>query len=113
MAALNESFGMSGWVALVLHAVGVEVYVRLPFVPFLSAFRLGGFWLTIPMQLHLTPGEARRLRRVSYERQVRAGFRRPGKAGLVAGHGDVHEGGSVGGEEVEMGRKGRGVGEEA
>lgn len=27
MAALNESFGMSGWVAFVLHAIGVEVYV--------------------------------------------------------------------------------------
>lgn len=27
-AALNESFGMAGWIALVLHAIGVEVYVR-------------------------------------------------------------------------------------
>lgn len=34
MAALNESFGMSGWVALVLHAVGVEVYVRFAMLPF-------------------------------------------------------------------------------
>lgn len=65
------------------------------------------------MQLHLTPGEARRLRRVSYERQVGAGFRRPGRAGLVAGHEDVHEGSLVGGEEVEMGKKGGGGGEGA
>lgn len=27
MAALNESFGMSGWVAFTLHAIGVETYV--------------------------------------------------------------------------------------
>lgn len=27
MAALNESFGMSGWVAFTLHAIAVEVYV--------------------------------------------------------------------------------------
>lgn len=27
MAALNESFGMSGWVAFALHAIGVEVHV--------------------------------------------------------------------------------------
>lgn len=26
-AALNESFGMSGWIALTLHAIGVEAYV--------------------------------------------------------------------------------------
>lgn len=26
-AALNESFGMSGWVNFTLHAIGVEVYV--------------------------------------------------------------------------------------
>jgi hypothetical protein len=28
-AAMNMSFGMAGWLALTLHAFGVEVYVRL------------------------------------------------------------------------------------
>lgn len=30
MSAMNMSFGMAGWLALGLHAVGVEVYVSLP-----------------------------------------------------------------------------------
>ena len=34
-------------------------------------------------QLHLTPRETERLRQVSYERQVKAGFKRPGRAGLT------------------------------
>lgn len=80
---------------------------------FLFLFCVGRFELTRSVQLHLTPGEARRLRRVSYERQVGAGFRRPGRAGLVAGHEDVHEGSLVGGEEVEMGKKSGRGGEEA
>lgn len=36
------------------------------------------------MQLRLTPAESDRLRRVSYERQLERGFKRPGYAGLVA-----------------------------
>lgn len=28
MAAINMTFGMAGWVALAIHAFGVEVYVR-------------------------------------------------------------------------------------
>ncbi|KAF2642175.1 hypothetical protein P280DRAFT_449706 [Massarina eburnea CBS 473.64] len=58
-AALNMSFGMALWVALAMHAVGVEVY------------------------LHLTPKEAERLRNVSYQRQLEAGMRNPGSAGLT------------------------------
>ena len=34
-------------------------------------------------QLHLTPKESERLRQVSYQRQLEAGFRNPGHAGLV------------------------------
>lgn len=30
MSAMNMSFGMAGWLALALHAIGVEVYVSLP-----------------------------------------------------------------------------------
>jgi hypothetical protein len=34
-------------------------------------------------QLHLTPREAERLRNVSYQRQLEAGMKNPGSAGLV------------------------------
>jgi hypothetical protein len=59
-AALNLAFGMALWVALALHAAGVEIY------------------------LHLTPREAQRLRLVSYQKQLEAGMRNPGSAGLTA-----------------------------
>jgi len=65
MSAMNITFGMAGWLALGLHAIGVEVY------------------------LHLTPRESERLRQVSYERQVEAGFKNAGHAGLIARHSDV------------------------
>lgn len=35
------------------------------------------------MYLRLTPKESERLRRVSYEKQLEAGYRSPGSAGLV------------------------------
>lgn len=50
---------MSGVLALFLHAVCVEIYLRL------------------------TPRESERLRQVSYERQLERGFKDPGSAGLV------------------------------
>ncbi|KAJ4398910.1 hypothetical protein N0V91_009864 [Didymella pomorum] len=59
-AALNVNFGMALWLAFVIHAVGIEVY------------------------LHLTPREAERLRQVSYTRQLEAGMHNPGSAGLTA-----------------------------
>ncbi|KAF1939940.1 hypothetical protein EJ02DRAFT_351162 [Clathrospora elynae] len=59
-AVLNVSFGMALWLSIAMHAVGVEVY------------------------LHLTPREAQRLRLVSYQRQLEAGMRNPGSAGLTA-----------------------------
>lgn len=59
-AALGMTFGMAIWVALWLHAVGIETY------------------------LHLTPKETERLRRVSYQRQMEAGIKMPGSAGLTA-----------------------------
>lgn len=58
-ASLRMSFGMALWMALLLHAVGVEIYLRL------------------------TPRESERLRNVSYERQLEAGSKAPGSAGLV------------------------------
>lgn len=57
--ALALSFPMALWIALVMHAVGVEIYLRL------------------------TPREAERLRTVSYQRQMEAGLTPPGHAGLV------------------------------
>ncbi|KAL1800803.1 hypothetical protein ACET3X_001145 [Alternaria dauci] len=59
-AALNVVFGMALWVSFALHAFGVELY------------------------LHLTPKEAQRLRQISYQRQLEAGLRNPGSAGLTA-----------------------------
>ncbi|KAF2827948.1 hypothetical protein CC86DRAFT_347820 [Ophiobolus disseminans] len=59
-AALSMSFGMAIWLATAIHAIGVEVY------------------------LHLTPREAQRLRQVSYQRQLEAGMRNPGSAGLTS-----------------------------
>ena len=59
-ASLGLSFGMALWLALILHLVGVEIY------------------------LALTPRESNRLRQVSYERQMEQGFRHPGSAGLTA-----------------------------
>ncbi|KAK6080983.1 hypothetical protein SCUP515_03125 [Seiridium cupressi] len=59
-AAFNMVFGSAAWLAFALHAVGIEIY------------------------LHLTPAEAERLRNVSYQRQMEAGMRHPGRSGLTA-----------------------------
>ncbi|KAK2058673.1 hypothetical protein LY76DRAFT_593072 [Colletotrichum caudatum] len=59
-AAVSLSFGMAFWLALAIHAVGVEIYLRL------------------------TPAEAERLRNVSYKRQLEAGMSPAGRAGLTA-----------------------------
>ncbi|KAK4449057.1 hypothetical protein QBC34DRAFT_438491 [Podospora aff. communis PSN243] len=59
-AALNTGFGGAIWLALFIHAIGVEFY------------------------LQLTPAESERLRNVSYQRQVEAGMKHPGRAGLTA-----------------------------
>lgn len=40
-------------------------------------------------QLRLTPKESERLRQVSYQRQLEAGFKDAGHAGLVARHSSV------------------------
>lgn len=58
-AALGVSFGMGLWLSIILHALGVEIY------------------------LALTPAEGERLRNVSYERQLEAGYEHPGSAGLT------------------------------
>lgn len=59
-SAINTSFGASAYLAFLLHALAVELYLRL------------------------TPAETERLRRVSYERQKEAGMKNPGNAGLTA-----------------------------
>ncbi|OJD13436.1 hypothetical protein AJ78_06109 [Emergomyces pasteurianus Ep9510] len=59
-AAFGLSFGASLWLAFALHAIGIEIYLRL------------------------TPFEAERLRNVSYQRQQEAGMVNPGRAGLTA-----------------------------
>ncbi|KAL6156901.1 hypothetical protein ACJQWK_06740 [Exserohilum turcicum] len=59
-AALNVVFGMALWVSLALHAVGVEVY------------------------LYLTPSETKRLREISYQKQIKAGMRNPDSSDLSA-----------------------------
>ena len=65
-ASLGLSFGMAMWLAIFLHGVGVEIY------------------------LNLTSAEGERLRNVSYERQLEAGYQHPGSAGLTSDRwGDV------------------------
>ena len=59
-ASLRMSFGMAMWMALFLHAIGVEIY------------------------LNLTPRESNQLRQVSYERQMEKGLRPFGSAGLTS-----------------------------
>ncbi|RYC64664.1 hypothetical protein CHU98_g1566 [Xylaria longipes] len=67
-ASFNAIFGSAGWLALALHAIGAELYLRL------------------------TPAEAERLRKVSYQRQLKAGMNNPGRAGLTADRlGDAHK----------------------
>ncbi|KAI9166505.1 hypothetical protein HJFPF1_02611 [Paramyrothecium foliicola] len=58
-AALSLGFEFGVWLALAIHAIGIETYLRL------------------------TPAEFERLREISYQRQVEAGFKDPGRAGLT------------------------------
>ncbi|KAL8720896.1 MAG: hypothetical protein Q9225_002314 [Loekoesia sp. 1 TL-2023] len=58
-AALEVSFAATGFLALILHAIGVEIYLRL------------------------TPREGERLRKLSYEVQLKKRMKNPGSAGLV------------------------------
>ncbi|KAF5667082.1 hypothetical protein FHETE_5785 [Fusarium heterosporum] len=57
--ALSLGFSLGVWLALAIHAIGIEVY------------------------LHLTPAESERLRKISYQRQLERGFKNPGSAGLT------------------------------
>ncbi|KPI40108.1 uncharacterized protein AB675_11493 [Cyphellophora attinorum] len=58
-ASLRMSSGLAAFLALALHVIGVEIYLRL------------------------TPREGERLRQVSATRQMEAGYKQPGSAGLV------------------------------
>ncbi|KAI0490528.1 hypothetical protein F4859DRAFT_11464 [Xylaria cf. heliscus] len=67
-ASLNATFGPAAWIALALHIIGAELYLRL------------------------TPAEHERLRNVSYQRQLEAGMKNPGRAGLTTDRlGDAHK----------------------
>ncbi|KAI0459979.1 hypothetical protein F5B21DRAFT_204695 [Xylaria acuta] len=66
--AFNIVFGPAAWLALALHVIGSELYLRL------------------------TPAEHERLRNVSYQRQLEVGMKNPGRAGLTADRlGDAHK----------------------
>ena len=54
----SGKFGPAGWLSFWLHAVIVELYLRL------------------------TPAESDRLKQASYERQLARGWKNPGAAGL-------------------------------
>ena len=58
-ASLGLSFGMALWMSILLHLIGVEIY------------------------LNLTPAETERTRNVSYERQLEAGYSHPGSTGTT------------------------------
>lgn len=57
--ALKAGFSLAIWVAWALHALLVEIYIKL------------------------TPREAERLRVISWQRQLEAGYSSPGSAGLT------------------------------
>ncbi|KAI1267611.1 hypothetical protein F5Y18DRAFT_306850 [Xylariaceae sp. FL1019] len=59
-ASLSVNFGAALWFAFALHALGAELYLRL------------------------TPAEGERLRKISYQRQLEAGMKNPGRAGITA-----------------------------
>ncbi|CCT69026.1 uncharacterized protein FFUJ_07960 [Fusarium fujikuroi IMI 58289] len=59
-ASLNSAFGASAWLALLIHTIAAELYLRL------------------------TSAESERLRKVSYRWQQNAGMKDPGNAGLTA-----------------------------
>lgn len=61
-SAFRMSFGPALWVAFIVHALGVEIYI------------------------HLTPGESARLRKVSYEKQLERGVKNPGSMGTTSDH---------------------------
>jgi len=67
-SVINIMFSCSIWMAMVAHILGVEIY------------------------LQLTPAESKRLRQVSYERALAAGYKNPGNTGTtVQRWGDAEE----------------------
>ncbi|KAG9052846.1 hypothetical protein FS842_009160 [Serendipita sp. 407] len=59
-SALRSAFGNSIWIAMLIHIFVLEVY------------------------FHLTPKETARLRSISYQKQLEAGFEHPGSAGITS-----------------------------
>ena len=87
-ALVRIAFPMSGWLAIIIHALVVEIY------------------------LWLTPAESYRLRTVSYEKQVEKGMRPRGgfkDAGLTGTRlGDAPEWWSVNAEDYNLQKQGEG-----
>jgi len=82
-AAFGSVFGAAFWLALALHAIGIEVYVsQRPKSCLRFSFSVA-HQLNSSKQLHLTPAEFERLRNISYQRQIEAGMKNPGAAGLT------------------------------
>lgn len=85
--ALGSNFGSAMWLAFAIHAIGVEIYVSgclRVFIWLFRAYSFGNRRLTERRsQLKLTPAESERLRNVSYQRQLEAGMKNPGRAGLT------------------------------
>lgn len=79
-SVLSTTFGPALWLGLAIHAIGVEIYVRT----YITTKKGDCAAELTEEQLHLTPAEAERLRNVSYQRQLEAGFKDPGRAGLTA-----------------------------
>jgi hypothetical protein len=75
VASLDVSFGMALWLGLFLHAIGIEIYVS-HIKPLSQLYLLDDY-------LSQTRGETIRLRQISYERQLKAGFKNLGYAGIT------------------------------
>lgn len=63
-----------------LHEIGAAIEITFPLATVLSLFL---HVILVEIYLKLTPAEANRLKRVSYERQLAAGFKHPGDAGIT------------------------------
>ncbi|KAF3807536.1 hypothetical protein GCG54_00011933 [Colletotrichum gloeosporioides] len=80
-AGFAAVFGAGSWLALAIHAILVELYVCT--APCVRSCICKNY-ADETLKLHLTPAEAERLRRISYQRQLEAGMKNAGSAGLTA-----------------------------
>lgn len=76
---IRLTFATATWAAIVLHTLGVELYVRRGLCS--HYFDIDD---RIFIQIHMTPKESERLRVISYHKQRAAGLTPPGSAGITA-----------------------------